>query len=95
MKKKIVMVTAIVLLIGLLFSMASLVSAGFVEEIFKESCEIMRGSSGSGGCTPHYEECPKCYVKLSVTWECIPGCNQNHQDMEELGQCNCWPPKSP
>ena len=89
MKKKIVMVTVIVLLIGLLFSTSSLVSAGFVEEIFKESCEIMRGSSGSGGCIPHYTECEGCHVKLSVVWECIPGCNQNHVNKEELGQCLC------
>ena len=55
MKKKIVKVTAIVLLIGLLFSMASLVSAGFVEEILNKELEISRGSSS-------YKQCNKMEI---------------------------------
>lgn len=53
MKKKIVKVTAIILLIGLLFSMASLVSAGFVEEILNKELEISRGSSSYKQCNNH------------------------------------------
>lgn len=42
-------IVAVVLVMASLFAMASLVSAGFVEEIFSEVCELMTTSSSGGG----------------------------------------------
>lgn len=73
-----------------LFAMASLVSAGFVEEVFSKACELMTTSSAStGNCVPVYTEYPKCHVKTSVTWKCVPGCTQRHEDKSSLGTCQC------
>ncbi len=84
-------IVAVMLVMATLFSISTVVSAEFVEELFEEVCEMMRSSSsntGTGGCEAEYEECQGCFVKTKVTWHCVPGCNQKHWS-KELGTCKC------
>ena len=84
-------IVAVMLVMTTLFSISTAVSADFVETVFEEVCELMRTSSSNTGiCTPNYDTCPKCFVKKSVTYTCIPGCrNKDHKGERELGTCQC------
>ena len=93
MKKKIVKVTAIVLLIGLLFSMASLVSAGFIQEIiFQENNDLMTTSSssatGKGECNWHKNGtlhiCSDCR-EMRYKYLCMGAGHPAHEKVE----CGC------
>ena len=54
-RTKLKAIVAVVLVMASLFAMASLVSAGFVEEVFSEVCELM--TTSSSGSEPEPEEC--------------------------------------
>ena len=66
-------IAAVVLVMTTLFSISTMVSAGFVEEIFEEVCDMMNTSSYVG-CNDHEDaypirnfvsgKCPNCQGKL-------------------------------
>lgn len=67
-----------------LFSMASLVSAGFVEEVFSEVCELMTtsssGTSDSCNCNSdgvNKAKCASCGVEYIQSYYCTK-CGQVH-----------------
>ena len=89
-RTKLKAIVAVVLVMASLFAMASLVSAGFVEEVFSEVCERMTASSsGASGCnaTPKYRMCEKGNCVLGVSWSC-GGCS-THQNKDFGRTCTC------
>ena len=52
-RTKLKAIIAVVLVMASLFAMASLVSAGFIEEVFSEVCELMTTSSAGTGENGH------------------------------------------
>lgn len=90
MKQKFKAIVAAVLVMASLFAMSSLVSAGFVEEVFSEVCELMStSSSGVSGCsgTQSYRMCDNNNCYLGVTWSC-GGCSI-HQNKDFDRNCTC------
>ena len=74
-------IVAVVLVMASLFAMASLVSAGFVEEVFSEVCELMTTSS-AGTVHIHTKVTRTCnthgdYESFTCSQGCTPpGCTE-------------------
>ena len=79
-------IVAVVLVMASLFAMASLVSAGFVEEVFSEVCELMTTSSAGTGGNGHSWRgngtagyCQDCHQTIysQICTACSPAHTQN------------------
>ena len=73
-------IVAVILVMAALFAMASLVSAGFVEEVFKEICDGVMASSSNSGHT-HTESCYKAFESYCTIAEWIgdyPVCSKGY-----------------
>ena len=86
-------VVAVVLVMASLFTVSTMVSASFVEEVLEEVFDMMSlTSSNTGTCKENPTVCPGCNVKTQTSYICVPGCtNRHHKKPLDLGTCQCWP----
>ena len=77
-------IVAVILVMVTLFSISTMVSAGFVEKVFEEVCELMMTSSSgtSDNCDhdkkgEHMVECGDCHQKYLESYYCSK-CGQGH-----------------
>ena len=89
-RTKLKAIIAVVLVMASLFAMASLVSAGFVEEVFSEVCGLIATSSNGGGTCPATSTPIYCsthpYMKTGCTWS---GCTCGGHKSVSWGCCEC------
>ena len=85
-------IVAVMLVMATLFSISTMVSANFVEEIFEEVCDMMTVSSSisKADCPAvmTYTPCPnpECYGFIEAVWT---GCICGHHKTKDIKTCSC------
>lgn len=82
-------IVAVMLVMATLFSISTMVSAGFVEEVFEDVCEMMTTSSAEGECNATsslvYFECGNC--PKGVVWSCGGCAKHKNKDFGTICKC--------
>lgn len=83
-------IVAVMLVMATLFSISTMVSAGFVEEIFEEVCDMMTVSSSISKkdcpAVKSYKPCDYCQRPITAVWT---GCICGHHTTTDIKSCGC------